>query len=92
MLSTAVSIAGKVLSTCSQAQARFERRVLLGIESLGLRHAAGHPQQDHGVGLRLDLGRTPQLPRRSAHQRRHGGAADACMKCRLFIAWSYRTY
>ena len=52
MLSTAVSIAGNVLSTCSIVHARRERRVALRIERLGLRHAAGHPQHDHGVGGR----------------------------------------
>ena len=52
MWSTAVSIAGNVLSTCSTAHARRERRVALRIERLGLRHAAGHPQHDDGVGGR----------------------------------------
>src|SRR6266545_4904250 len=36
-------------------QAALEWRVLLRVESLGLGHATGHPQQDEGVGLRLNL-------------------------------------
>ena len=51
MLSTTVSIAGNVLITCSTGRPDFERLVALGVERVGRRHAAGHPEQDAGVGL-----------------------------------------
>ena len=51
-------------------QARFIGCVALGVEGFGLRHAAGHPQQDDGVGGGLKLWRLPKkLARRSARQR-----------------------
>ena len=50
MLSTAVSIVGNVLSTSLMFDARLKRRVPLRVERLGLRHAAGHPQHDDGIG------------------------------------------
>ena len=43
-------MAGNVLRTWSCRHARRERRVALRIEGLGLRHAAGHPQHDDGIG------------------------------------------
>ena len=33
--------------------ARLERRIALRIERFGLRHAAGHPENDHRIGRRL---------------------------------------
>ena len=36
-------------------QAGFVRRVALGIERLGVRHAAGHPEDDDGVGGGFDF-------------------------------------
>ena len=46
MLSTTVSMAGKVLMIFSDRRADFERLVTFGVERIGSRHAAGHPQQD----------------------------------------------
>ena len=43
-------------------ETRFERGVALGIEGLGLRHAPGHPEQNHGVGPGRQ-GRRRQEPR-----------------------------
>ena len=43
------------------ADARRERRVALRIEGLGLRHAAGHPQHDDGVGRGGGSGGAHQL-------------------------------
>ena len=86
MLSTAVSMVGNVLSTSVMLHARGERRVALRIEGLGLRHPAGHPQHDDGVGRGwlLGLGGSPasgaparmeqiRLPARERSERRAGG-------------------
>ena len=53
--------------------ARRERRVRLGIERLGLRHAAGHPEEDHGVGGRLGCGRGTKARLAAFHERRERG-------------------
>ena len=50
MLSTAVSMRRKRAEDLLDRHARLERRVALRIERLGLRHAAGHPQHDDGIG------------------------------------------
>ncbi len=63
--------------------ARLERRVVLRVECLGLRHAAGHPQHDDGIGggarrlrglqqLRLA---TDECRQRRAGRRAHEAAA-----------------
>ena len=73
------------------ADARRERRVALGIERLGLRHAARHPQHDDGVGAgaprRRSL-REHRLASGERRQRRGGGrphepaAADGAIDAR----------
>ena len=63
--------AGERTQHLVDSHARLERRVALRIERLGLRHAAGHPQHDHGVGRRLAwrcFG--THEPRFTPHQRR----------------------
>ncbi len=64
---------------CAEHQVRFEpalvRRVALGVERLGLRHAACHPQQDHAVGARRNFGRRGDQPRLAAGKRTQGSRA-----------------
>ena len=71
MWSTAVSIVGNVLSTSLICTPGCERRVALRIERLGLRHAAGHPQHDDGIGGRR------QARRAGAAELAAAGACEA---------------
>ena len=77
MLSTAVSICGKVLSTCSGFMPRLEGRVALRIERFGVGHAAGHPEHDDGVGGGIDFffGFGEQLARETRGERGERGGA-----------------
>ncbi len=50
MLSTAVSIAWEGAQHAFGLHPGFEGRVALGVEGFGLGHAAGHPEDDDGVG------------------------------------------
>ena len=70
MLSTTVSMAGNVQRIFSDGHADLEGRVALGVERLGRRHAAGHPQQDAGVGGRSGvLDRLGGVPDDAARRR-----------------------
>ena len=60
---------------------RARTAVPLRIERLGLRHAAGHPQDDHRVGRGFAL-RARDEPRLTADQRASVAAAVAPMKPR----------
>ena len=60
--------------------ARFKRRVALGIERFGLRHAASHPQQNQAIGARRDFRRAGQKPRFGPRQCGQSGAAGSAQK------------
>ena len=55
MLSTAVSIVREGAEDVPGLEALLEWRVSLGVERFGVRHAAGHPEHDDGVGGGLNL-------------------------------------
>ena len=48
--STLVSIAGNVLSTALRFDTWSKWFEMFGIESFGVRHATGHPQQNKAIG------------------------------------------
>ena len=81
ILSTTVSMAGNVLRIFSAGTPDLERGVTLRIERLRRGHAAGHPEQDAGIGGRLGMldavgGPQSRLRRGQGGHTRRSGAAN----------------